>query len=201
MSDLISQNLNMIFKTPKGETVHALKDLNFTIKEGELLTVLGPSGCGKTTLGRTILRLIEAKSGEIIFEGKKIADSSLTPSAKILDLTINQGNRLTGLALEYAQNYRDTLMSKDFQYFSEQELLESVKISHLKQKEIEEKVNPLMQKLYSQGTPGGMPDFSGMAGGMPDGMSGGMPGMPEEGEDDDDSEEIPTKNKPGDELD
>ena len=50
MSDLISQNLNMIFKTPKGETVHALKDLNFTIKKGELLTVLGPSGCGKTTL-------------------------------------------------------------------------------------------------------------------------------------------------------
>ena len=50
MSDLISQNLNMIFKTPKGETVHALKDLNFTLKKGELLTVLGPSGCGKTTL-------------------------------------------------------------------------------------------------------------------------------------------------------
>ncbi len=42
MSDLVSQNLNMIFKTPKGETVHALKDLNFTLKKGELLTVLGP---------------------------------------------------------------------------------------------------------------------------------------------------------------
>ena len=50
MSDLVSQNLNMVFKSPKGETVHALKDLNFTIKKGELLTVLGPSGCGKTTL-------------------------------------------------------------------------------------------------------------------------------------------------------
>ena len=50
MSDLVSQNLNMIFKTPKGDTVHALKDLNFTLKKGELLTVLGPSGCGKTTL-------------------------------------------------------------------------------------------------------------------------------------------------------
>ena len=39
MSDLVSQNLNMIFKTPKGETVHALKDVNFTLKKGELLTV------------------------------------------------------------------------------------------------------------------------------------------------------------------
>jgi len=48
-----------------------------------------------------------------------------------------------------------------------------------KQKELEEKVNPLMQKLYSQGMPGGMPD---MSGGMPEGMSGmpeGMSGMPE----------------------
>jgi len=43
MSDLVSQNLNMIFKTPKGETVHALKDVNFTLKKGELLTVLGTS--------------------------------------------------------------------------------------------------------------------------------------------------------------
>ena len=39
MSDLVSQNLNMIFKTPKGETVHALKDVSFTLKKGELLTV------------------------------------------------------------------------------------------------------------------------------------------------------------------
>jgi len=52
-----------------------------------------------------------------------------------------------------------------------------------KQKELEEKVNPLMQKLYSQGMPGGMPGgMPDMSGGMPD-MSGGMPdmsgGMPE----------------------
>ena len=31
MSDLISENLNMIFKTPKGETVHALKDVSFAL--------------------------------------------------------------------------------------------------------------------------------------------------------------------------
>jgi len=46
MSDLVSQNLNMIFKSSKGETVHALKDISFSLKKGELLTVLGPSGCG-----------------------------------------------------------------------------------------------------------------------------------------------------------
>ena len=50
MSDLVSQNVNMIFESLKGEAVHALKDISFTLKKGELLTVLGPSGCGKTTL-------------------------------------------------------------------------------------------------------------------------------------------------------
>ena len=65
MSDLISQNLNMIFKTPKGETVHALKDVNFTLKKGELLTVLGPSGCGKTTLLNITEGFIKPTSGVI----------------------------------------------------------------------------------------------------------------------------------------
>ena len=72
MSDLISQNLNMIFKTPKGETVHALKDLNFTIKKGELLTVLGPSGCGKTTLLNITAGFIRPTSGKISLNNKEI---------------------------------------------------------------------------------------------------------------------------------
>ena len=72
MSNLISQNLNMIFKTPKGETVHALKDLNFTIKKGELLTVLGPSGCGKTTLLNIAAGFIRPTSGTIILGDKEI---------------------------------------------------------------------------------------------------------------------------------
>ena len=72
MSNLISKNLNMIFKTPKGETVHALKDLNFTIKEGELLTVLGPSGCGKTTLLNITAGFIRPTSGIITLGDKEI---------------------------------------------------------------------------------------------------------------------------------
>jgi L1 cell adhesion molecule like protein len=94
----------------------------------------------------------------------------------------------------------DPIVEEGLKWFEENKSTD-IEVYKSKQKEIEEKVNPLMQKLYSQGTPGGMPDFSGMASGMPEGMSGGMPGMPEEGEDDDDSEEIPTKNKPEDELD
>ena len=72
MSDLVSHDLNMIFKTPKGETVHALKDLNFTIKKGELLTVLGPSGCGKTTLLNIAAGFIRPTSGKIVLNNKEI---------------------------------------------------------------------------------------------------------------------------------
>ena len=72
MSNLISKNLNMIFKTPKGETVHALKDLNFTIEKGQLLTVLGPSGCGKTTLLNITAGFIRPTSGTIMLGDKEI---------------------------------------------------------------------------------------------------------------------------------
>ena len=77
MSDLISQNLNMIFKTPKGETVHALKDVNFTLRKGELLTVLGPSGCGKTTVLRLVAGLEKPTSGQIFIDGEDVTHTSI----------------------------------------------------------------------------------------------------------------------------
>ena len=51
MADLTCKDLSMTYRNPQtGAEVHALKDINFTLKKGELLAVLGPSGCGKTTL-------------------------------------------------------------------------------------------------------------------------------------------------------
>jgi len=72
MSDLVSLNVNMIFKSPKGENVHALKDISFSLKKGELLTVLGPSGCGKTTLLNIAAGFLRPTSGSINLGGKEI---------------------------------------------------------------------------------------------------------------------------------
>ena len=72
MSDLIADNVNMVFNTHSGGSVHALKDVSFTLKQGELLSVLGPSGCGKTTLLNIIAGFIRPTGGELILGGEEI---------------------------------------------------------------------------------------------------------------------------------
>jgi peptide/nickel transport system ATP-binding protein/oligopeptide transport system ATP-binding protein len=52
--------------------VKAVDDVSFAIQRGETLGLVGESGCGKTTLGRSIIRLIPPRSGQVLFEGKDI---------------------------------------------------------------------------------------------------------------------------------
>ena len=67
MTDLICRDLCMTFlNATTGAKVEALKDINFELKEGEILTVLGPSGCGKTTLLNMIAGFITATSGDLV---------------------------------------------------------------------------------------------------------------------------------------
>ena len=66
-----TKHLKKYFKTGSG-MLHAVDDVNISIERGHTLGVVGESGCGKSTLGRTILRLLPATSGSVLYEGKDI---------------------------------------------------------------------------------------------------------------------------------
>lgn len=65
------EGLKKYFPTPAG-MLHAVDDVNFSIRQGETLGVVGESGCGKSTMGRTILRLHEPTGGNVYFQGKDV---------------------------------------------------------------------------------------------------------------------------------
>ena len=66
------KDLCMEFQDGK-QTVKAVNHVSFDVYKGENFGLVGESGCGKTTLGRTLIRLYDPNSGEILFNGKNIS--------------------------------------------------------------------------------------------------------------------------------
>jgi peptide/nickel transport system ATP-binding protein len=70
------KNLNKTFFLKEGffgkRAVPAVKDVSFRLAKGKTLGLVGESGSGKTTVGLTLMRLHDATSGEVLFEGKNL---------------------------------------------------------------------------------------------------------------------------------
>ena len=72
------------FSTGRGRsrmTVKAVDDVSFCVRKAETFGLVGESGCGKTTTGRTIIRLYDPSSGEILFDGREIS-GKMTPEKR-----------------------------------------------------------------------------------------------------------------------
>jgi len=65
--------------------IQAIKDVSFTVNEGEVIALIGANGAGKTTILHTITGLISAKGGEVLYEG---VDLQKIPAHKIVSLGI-----------------------------------------------------------------------------------------------------------------
>ncbi len=61
------ENINKTYQAKNGE-IEALKDINFSVKEGEFVSIIGPSGCGKSTLLSIIAGLEKKSSGKIYID-------------------------------------------------------------------------------------------------------------------------------------
>lgn len=86
------KDLKMYFPVTRGllkrkvADVKAVDGVSFKLRKGETLGLVGESGCGKTTVGRSVIRLYQPTSGQILFEGE---DISSLPEKKIRPLRRN----------------------------------------------------------------------------------------------------------------
>jgi oligopeptide transport system ATP-binding protein len=78
------KNLKKYFTMGKRNVLKAVDNVSFDIYKGETLGLVGESGCGKSTVGRAVINLHEATSGEIIYNGENILNKKSAADSKAL---------------------------------------------------------------------------------------------------------------------
>lgn len=111
--------------------LHVLKDINLTVRKGEVLVIVGPSGSGKSTMCRTINRLETIDSGDIRIDGKPLPQ---------------EGKELAKLRAEVG------MVFQSFNLFANKTILENVtlapiKVRHMGKKEAEDLAMDLLGRV------------------------------------------------------
>ena len=66
------KHLKQFFRMGRAK-LKAVNDISFDVYKGEVFGIVGESGCGKTTTGRSIIRLYDITSGDVIFKGQRVS--------------------------------------------------------------------------------------------------------------------------------
>jgi len=66
-----------------GERIQVLKDISFSVNEGEIVSIIGPTGCGKTTLLRIIDGLVAPDSGKVLVDDQDVKNFKSPPCAMV----------------------------------------------------------------------------------------------------------------------
>ena len=74
--------------------IHAIQDVNLSVNQGEIVTLIGANGAGKSTTLRTISGLLKPKSGEIFFEGQPIGGQPVQNIVKAGISQVPEGRRI-----------------------------------------------------------------------------------------------------------
>ena len=72
----------------------ALRGISFTVKEGELVTIIGANGAGKSTILRAVMGLVKCRKGEIFFKGKNITLSPSHQRARLGISLVPEGRKI-----------------------------------------------------------------------------------------------------------
>lgn len=96
----------------KRTIVHALEDVDLSVRAGETVGIVGESGCGKSTLGRTLLRLYHPSAGRVFYDGRDITEtreSELRPLRRRLQMIFQDPRGSLNPRLTVAQSLRRAL--------------------------------------------------------------------------------------------
>lgn len=124
--------------------VKAVDGISFTVHRGDTLALVGESGCGKSTLGQTILRLVSATSGEVVFAG-----TETRPEVDILQASRGE---LKSLRPDLQIIFQDPFASLNPRFSVREIIEEGLKIHHPQMPETERQ-NAMEQILEEVGLP------------------------------------------------
>ena len=86
------RNMSKLYKNGDG-----VQNINLSIYEGEIVTMLGPSGCGKSTILRTIGGFLDVTSGDILIDNKSIV--ALPPEKRPTAMVFQSYNLWTHMTI------------------------------------------------------------------------------------------------------